>query len=174
VGDGSVSEGGGHLQIVVPGGSSHDPYTDGNGGVELLQSVSNADFQVEAKFDSAPSNSTQGLIALQDDSNFIRCDLTDLTSENGDMAVYSAYIGGATASHEVNTSINTASSYWLRLSRQGNSWSCSVSTDGANYTLMNQFTQALTLTKLGPWAGNLDTAFTAQVDYFSNIAGGSN
>ena len=164
VGDGSTTESNGHLQIVVPAGNSHDPYTSGNNGVELLQTIANSDFQAEAKFDSAPSNSSQGIMALQDNSNFVRC---DVISNNG-LFGYSAAITSSGVANEVYPAINASSSYWLRLSRQGNNWSCSASTDGTNYTVINQFTQALTLTKLGPWAGNLGQAFTAQVDYFSN------
>jgi hypothetical protein len=48
-----------------------------------------------------------------------------------------------------------------------------VSTDGATYTTIDAFSQSLTLSNLGVWAGNwAGTAFTAQVDYFSNIGGG--
>ena len=164
IGDGSVSEASGHLTIVVPSGSSHDPYTSGNNGVELFQTISNSDFQAEAKFDSKPSNSSQGIMALQDNSNFVRC---DIVSNNG-LFAYSSAITSGGVNDEVYPSINSSASYWLRLSRQGNAWSCSASTDGTNYTVINQFTQALNITKLGPWAGNSGTAFTAKVDYFSN------
>jgi regulation of enolase protein 1 (concanavalin A-like superfamily) len=163
IGDGTLSESGGELHISVPAGVKHDPYTSGNTGVEVLQSVANGDFQVEAKFDSAlPATGEQGLMAMQDVSTYIRCDLIgDGTYVN----TYSAFLSGTSVSHAAYTRYSIASSYWLRLARQGNTWTCSVSTDGTSFSQVNQFTQSMTLTKIGPWAGNQSAAFTALVDY---------
>ena len=163
VGDATLSESGGHLQITVPAGTKHDPYTSGNTGVEMMQAIADADFQVEAKFDSAlPATGEQGLMAMQDVSTYVRCDLIgDGTYVN----TYSAFLSGSSVSHNVYTRYSIASSYWLRLARQGNTWTCSVSTDGTTFSQVTQFTQSMTLTKLRPWAGNQSTAFTALVDY---------
>ena len=164
IGDGTLSESGGELHIVVPGGTVHDPYTSGNTGVEVMQSIANADFQVEAKFDSAsPATGEQGLMAMQDTSTYVRC---DLNGDGTNVNTYSAFLSGTTVSNAVYSGYSIASSYWLRLSRQGNTWTCSVSIDGTNFSQVNQFTQAMTVTQVGPWAGNQGTAFTSLVDYF--------
>ena len=164
IGDGTLSESGGYLHISVPAGVKHDPYISGNTGVEVLQTVANGDFQVEAKFDSAlPATGEQGLMAMQDVSTYVRCDVIgDGTYVN----TYSAFLSGTSVSHNVYTRYSIASSYWLRLARQGNTWTCSVSTDGTSFSQVTQFTQSMTLTKIGPWAGNQSAAFTALVDYF--------
>jgi len=169
VGDGSLSVSNGQLHIAVPSGQDHDPYTTGNGGVEVFQSISNTSFNIEAKFDSTLlDGSTQGLMAWQDDAHFIRCDV----GMNSDGVFgYSAYINGASADHEVIGSRDPGPSFWLRLSRQSDTWTCSVSTDGTAFDILNQFTQALTVNKVGPWAGNLGSAFTALVDYVQPVAG---
>lgn len=154
VGDATAAVTSGHLQISVPGGTAHDPYTTGNNGVEIVQQIGNVDFQVEARFD-APTGSTgsQGLMALADSTHFVRC---DIVFDGQGANTYSAYINGSTnADHAVYSSFTNAAAYWLRLKRTGNAWTCFVSTDGAAYTQVNQFSQTLAITQVGPWAGNL-------------------
>jgi hypothetical protein len=166
VGDASDAVATGHLQISVPGGTAHDACTTGNNGVEIVQQIGNIDFQVEAKFDAATGTAgTQGLMALADASHFVRCDIAfDSQGAN----TYSAYINGpASADHSVYTSFTSAPAYWLRLARAGSTWTCLASIDGLTYTQVNQFSQALSITQIGPWAGNLGLTFTAQVDYFT-------
>jgi regulation of enolase protein 1 (concanavalin A-like superfamily) len=119
------------LQIAVPAGTAHDAYTDGNNGGELLQTIGNVDFQVEAKFDSTPTSGSQGIMAMQDLSAYVRC---DVVSNNDGPNVYSAYLRGTSADDEIYTGIGTSSSYWLRLSRAGDAWTCSVSGDGIQFT----------------------------------------
>lgn len=170
-GDGSATVANGQLQIAVPGGTTHDAYTDGNNGVEILQAIGNVDFQVEAKVDSTPTSGSQGIMAMQDPSTYVRC---DVVSNNDGPHFYSAYLHGTSADDAVYTSIASSSSYWLRLSRSANAWTCSVSNDGVHFnTTMNQFSQVLNIAEIGPWGGNLGTAFTPLVDYFHNLADGS-
>src|ERR1700755_375157 len=57
---GSVSVSNGHASIAVPGGSNHDPVTGGNNSVRIVQSIANGNFDVAAKFDSAPAKQYQG------------------------------------------------------------------------------------------------------------------
>jgi regulation of enolase protein 1 (concanavalin A-like superfamily) len=124
---------------------------------------------IEAKFDSTLiTGSTQGLMAWQDDYHYVRCDVG--MNEDGVFG-YSAYLNGASADHDVFESGDSGSSFRLRLSRQGDSWTCSVSPDGAAFSTLNQFTQIMTVNKLGPWAGNLGSAFTALVDYVQPVTG---
>jgi hypothetical protein len=167
VGDGTLNESGGHLQIVAPAGNAHYPNTTGNTAIQALQQVVNADFQVEAKFDSTPSDSSEGIMALQDQSNYIHC---SVASNSDGVHPFSGFLSGSTISNaNYAADIGSAASYWLRLARSGNNWTCSVSTDGTNYSTVTSFSQALTLSQLGVWAGNWQgTDFTAQVDYFSN------
>ena len=161
VGDATLSVSGGELQIIVPGGASHDPYTSGNNGVEVLQSVVDGDIQAVAKFDSTPGE--EGLMALQDTSTYVRCDVDGSSSG---VNAYSAYLSGSSVTNAVFMPLPNAASYWLRLSRQGSTWTCSASTDGVTFYQVNQFMQSMTLNQIGPWAGNTGTAFTGLVDYF--------
>src|SRR5947209_20573151 len=57
---GSVTVSNGHANIVVPGGSNHDAFVGGNNSVRILQTISTADFDVAAKFDSAATKQYQG------------------------------------------------------------------------------------------------------------------
>jgi hypothetical protein len=49
-----------HPVLRVPGGANHDPFLAGNQSVRILQPISNADFDVTAKFDSIPAAAFEG------------------------------------------------------------------------------------------------------------------
>src|SRR5687767_7149202 len=53
MGDSSLSMTGSHATIGVPAGTRHDLWTGANEVPALLQSASNDDFEIEARFDSA-------------------------------------------------------------------------------------------------------------------------
>lgn len=61
--------------------------------------------------------------------------------------------------------------FWFRVKRAGNTWTMTWSTDGVSFNSGVVFDHPLTVTRLGPYAGN-DTdqdsipALTATVDYF--------
>ena len=62
-----------------------------------MQSIANADFQVEAKFDSAsPATGEQGLMAMQDTGTYVRC---DLIGDGTNVNTYSAFISGTTVNN---------------------------------------------------------------------------
>ena len=49
---GSATVSNGHLLITVPGGSNHDAFTPALDAVQVVQQVSNANFDVNVKIDS--------------------------------------------------------------------------------------------------------------------------
>ena len=49
------------VNIGVPGGTAHDPWTSGNNAPRLIQPANNTDFEVEAKFESGVSQRYQQL-----------------------------------------------------------------------------------------------------------------
>src|SRR5271170_941430 len=64
-----------HLTLTVPGGSNHDTLLPSNQAVRVVQPIGNDDFDVSIKIDSpivgTDAGTTQGLMVLADDQDFI-------------------------------------------------------------------------------------------------------
>ena len=177
VGDGSVSESAGHLQLKVPAGVSHDVWTSGNRSLRVLQAISDVDFEVEIKLDSPVTSDAQmeGILVEQDSSNYLRF---DLLRSGGSTRIFAATFAGGAATTRANTTIAVGGGpVWLRLKRLGNAWTGSWSTNGTSFTLGASFTQTYAVARIGPFVGNhgvpvtASPAFTASIDYFHTIAG---
>jgi uncharacterized repeat protein (TIGR01451 family) len=177
-GDGSVSFDGSHALLHVPSSSSHDVWTNGNPAPRLMQTVPNGDFDVIAKFDSAidlPCQ-TQGLIVQQDAANFLRFDVYSYGT--------AAYVFAAALSPGdnqppiyVNQWIGDGIGvpFYIRVRRIGDQFTYLISTDSTTYTQVTQFSRQMTVSQIGPYAGNnacgyTAPAFTSAVDYFFNAA----
>ncbi|MEQ1946608.1 MAG: DUF1349 domain-containing protein, partial [Bryobacteraceae bacterium] len=173
VGNATYSMTGTQLRMSIPSGADHDAWESGNRSFRALQSTSNSDFQVIAKFDTMPSVAyqTEGIQALQDASNYVRF---DVYFDGSSIVIFSASMLNDVPTVRVNATIPvSAAPVWLRLNRTGNTWTGSWSTNGANYTTAATYTQALTISSVGPFVGNAGDpvpAFTALVDYFYNAA----
>jgi regulation of enolase protein 1 (concanavalin A-like superfamily) len=176
---GSATTNGSKLFLTVPGGSNHDPAFGGvNNSVRVMEKTGNVDFTLETKFDSIPGSQYQfeGVLIQQDPDSYLRFQF----GSTGSILV----VGVDTIISKVQTSMFSpaitipagASSLWMRVKRSGNSWTQSWSADGKTYTTVGSFTQALTVTSVGPFAGNYNNdasqapAFTSVIDYFNNIA----
>jgi hypothetical protein len=161
--------------LVVPSNTNHNIY-DKNQGVGLFQPSANVDFEVETKFDSAVKGAyqEQGMVVQQNATNFIYFAVYhDGTSPR--LLAVSTIAGTPTTRY--NSAISSGGApFWLRIRRSGNTWTQTWSLDGRNYVTGAVFTQALTVTAVGPVAGNAVSGsnpapgFTAQVDYFFNTA----
>ncbi len=175
VGNSSVSTTGTKANITVPAGSAHDNWIEGDNTARLLQSVTNTDFTVEAKFDSQVTSAyqQQGIVVQQDDSNFLRI---GTFFDGTNPVLFVAGLSNLAPTVELNTAIPVSTSVWLRVARVGNNWTISYSTDGATWTTGATFTWAMTVTGIGPFAGNSQhdsdpiPAFTAIVDSFTTFA----
>ena len=73
---GSAAVSNGHLVITVPGGSNHDAFTPALDAIQVVQQVSNANFDVNVKIDSTLAASGQysgdGILVEGDAHNYIR------------------------------------------------------------------------------------------------------
>jgi regulation of enolase protein 1 (concanavalin A-like superfamily) len=174
--DGSFSMTGTAVRLNVPAGVAHDVWTGGNNSVRIMQAVSNADFEVEVKFNSTVSKryQMQGLIAEQDSGKFVRC---DFFSDGSRLHLFAASFAGGSPTVRANQTFSSRNGpLWMRLKRAGNTWTQSWSSDGKNFSTVVSFSYALTLARIGPFAGNSNEvasaspAFTAEVDYFNNTA----
>jgi len=171
VGDTSLSMTGTQAAIGIPAGAGHDIWTGVNRSPRLLQPLANQDFEVEVKFDSAVTTAfqMQGLIVQQDPQNLLRL---EVHGDGTDTKLFAASVQNGTASTQVYRGVSGGPQAYLRLKRVGNTWTLSYSKDGSTWLAVETFTHALTVSALGPFAGNsggTPPAFTAKVDYFREI-----
>ena len=166
----------GAAQFTVPGGNAHTMWSDNRDAPRIMQNVVDAAFLVEAKFDTIPSKRYQieGILVEQDADNWLRFDV----HHNGTQVV--AFVGSSingNASSRLSMPINTtgASSVYVRVNRSAGAWAMSYSIDGTNWQLVGSLSQALTVSKVGVFAGNQPPTsggsapeFVARLDYFRN------
>jgi len=141
-----------------------------------MQTIANVDFEVEVKFDStvAAAYQMQGILAEQDSDKYVRF---EVHHSGYTTRLFSAAFSNDVPTVQVNTPISVGGTpLWLRLKRSANLWFGAWSTDGITFTPGVTFNWALTVTKIGPFAGNQANygfsppPFTAAIDYFFNTA----
>ncbi len=173
-GDGSYSMTGTQLAISVPAGSSHDITAAGNFPPRVMQEVNNPQvFELNIKFDSnfQFAYQTQGIQIWQDSLNFLRLEFyTDGTHVS---RLAWKFTGGAP--NDLGTQqilALPAGPLFMRITRQGENWTQAWSTDGVTFTSGVSFTHAMTVNRVGLYAGNVGfpdenaPAFTGLFDYF--------
>jgi hypothetical protein len=160
-----------HLRLSVPAGANHDVWTGGNRSVRVMQPSLDENLEIEVKFESQPTRrfQMQGLLVEQDPQNFLR---VDFYSDGSSLRLFAARFTGGVPQTLLNQVIAGHPNLYLRLTRQGNIWTPQHSSDGTNWTVLGSFTQAMTVSKVGVFAGNAgaNPAYTAVVDYFFNTA----
>lgn len=174
-----VNSGDARLYLTVPGGSSHDIWSDGNNAPRVLQNCANEDFTVEAKFESSLSGvafssyQAQGIMIQADVNNFIRFDLT--TGNRDSTKAFSAVFAGGLTNPQVKIDRGISrygvAPLWLRVNRTGNVFTMMTSKDGVIFDTMGTFTHGLAVTKVGLYTINAGTnaqTFTMIADYFFN------
>jgi regulation of enolase protein 1 (concanavalin A-like superfamily) len=172
---GGYSISGPDLLLNVPAGSNHDPCFGGvNNSVRVMQRTGNTGFTIEAKFDSIPAQMYQfeGILVQQDAAHYL---WFQFGSTGSQLIVNSAVAWAGAATSQQSATISATGSIWMRVQRNGDTWTQSWSPNGTTWTTVGSFTQGLTMTSIGPFAGNYnDTAsatpgFTGKVAYFHNI-----
>ncbi len=172
VGDVTLDMTGTNAEFNIPAGTEHDLYTNEHDAPRLLQTVADADFEIEVKFESTPGiqYQLQGIIVQETDSKYLRF---GNYSSNSAKFIFAAYIDGGSVSSITNTNIGSTVAPYLRVSRVGNDWTYSYSTDGVTYTpVVTSHTQAITVTEVGFYGGNSGSnpSYIASADYFWNLA----
>ena len=160
-----------YLELDVPTGR-HDLWRNNKNAVRVMQPAANEDFELEVKFDSEPSQTSQmqGILVEQDQNDWIRF---DALYKGSTLRMFAPVTVDGSSTTKINVGVPTESASYLRVERQGDLWTLDYSGDGASWTTAGSFSQALDVAEVGPFAGNagrLSPAFTAQVDYFFNTA----
>ncbi len=159
----------GFLELVTPDGDFN--IWDQNNGARAMQTVSDADLQLETRFLTTPTEQyqMQGILIEQDAQNWVRL---GTYSDGSNLNAFGAFTVNGNSSAQFNVTIPGGTAPYLQVTRAGDDWTLSYSTDGVNWTVAGSFTHALTVTAAGVYAGNTGQAagYTAQVDYFENTA----
>ncbi len=163
------------LNFQVPAGTEHQLWTSGLKVPHVLQNCNNADFELEVKFES-PLNlqyQQQGILVREDDDIFMRF---EFFSKGSETHIYLAsFISGSVTTHaDIVIGTTGMTPLFMRVKRQNNQWITSHSIDGISWTQSAIFTFSLTVTGVGPYAGNAvggsSPAHTGSIDYFFNTA----
>ena len=167
-----IYEGGNALISIPSGAATHDLWAGSlNKAPRLLQPVEgNADFEIQAKFETEPKikHQLQGIIIQQSDNVFLRFDI--YYNEN-ELGVLVAYVNGADGSfpHEP---VNLSKGFpkYQKVKRTGMDWIFSYSEDGASWTDI-PFKHEMTVTSVGVFAGTAKNTqgFLSSVDYFIDL-----
>jgi hypothetical protein len=191
VGDGAfqmvgANTGNAHLLIVVPTGNEHDGWNPNN-MLRLLQPVTDQDFELEAKFDTLPPTTSgsslfEGISVEDANGTALRWDAALNASWDSGNPKLLHWVGKGIGSNpsgvasitmnEFPKSTNSAGTIYLRVRRQGTTWTSFTSADGGVWTQRAQFSDPLIPAMAGVHAGNCcgteSADFTASVDYFFN------
>lgn len=162
------------VAISVPGGSEHEIWNGFIGAPHVLQPAENVDFTVEAKFDSdLPGNFGQeGILIKESESRWIRAEIFRDETNRLRVAVDR---GPSILTHDVYMPAGLTAPLWMRVTRTGDTWVQSWSSDGVNFNVAGgPFTYSMVVSAIGLFAGNRGVAppaHTVLVDYIHNTAG---
>jgi uncharacterized repeat protein (TIGR02543 family) len=159
------------LQIHVPAGTSHDQWTNKDWAPRLLQSIQDANFTVDVKFESPLSlqYQSQGILVVDSASNMLRF---DFYSDGTSVHIFAASIVNGVGAVRGLSTITPGVPLWMRIRRSGDQWTQRYSYDGQNWTTAVTFSHTLVARQVGVFALNDGTtpgttpAHTAVFDYF--------
>ncbi len=156
------------LQISVSAGTNHDLWTGNLNAPRVTQTITNTDFELEAKFDSSITDKyqMQGIIVEQDHDNLLRF---EFHSDGSTTNIFAASIVNGKAEERFIKSISSDSRLYLRVTRIGDQWTTNYSYNGSLWNTAGSFSHGLTVDTAGLFAGNSGNpapAHTAKIDYF--------
>jgi regulation of enolase protein 1 (concanavalin A-like superfamily) len=163
------------VAISVLSGFPHEIWAGVIGAAHILQpAVDRQQFTLEAKFDSrVPQHFGQeGIVVRQDEAHWVRA---EFFRDELNLLRVAVDRGPAQITHDVYLPASVHEPLYMRLTRDGDQWTQSWSTDGTNWTVAGApFPYTMTVHEVGLFAGNrgdMPPAHTVQVDYFHNGAG---
>jgi serine/threonine protein kinase len=163
----SLSEVPGWLRIMATDAYIGGPSLPAN---ILLRDAPPGDFEVTTLLQFAPTSNFQfaGLVVFQDETNVLQygrafCDLADTCSGSG---IYFDNIeNGSITGSSPMIAIDSPDIY-LRLRREGNTYTGSYSEDGENWTVLGERTRDFSQVRIGLMAAQAAEQIPATFDYF--------
>jgi hypothetical protein len=164
---------GSQVSIAVPGNRNHFTWSGVNTAPRIMQATANTDFEIEVKFDSAVSLpfQMQGIRIEQNAGNSLTVQVhsTGTATE----VVYAHVVNNVIAA-PVAVEVPSGSPAYLRLLRRADRFTISYSRDGATWSVVTSTDRAMTVTRVGAFAGNYSAstppAHTGVIDYFHKRA----
>jgi outer membrane protein assembly factor BamB len=174
----SLTSNPGHLQINVPGGSSHDCFPPTFNCANMLRKGNNVDATYETKIDGvnftslSTSEQTYGIMVWQDNQNYmifvyytdgtgsVKVAATSVFSNVGTLVASATVTGGLGASNYLRVT-RTGTTYTVYYSQNGSSWT----TVSPSITAPGGFVVNKVGTLVSNSASNLAT--TGNFDYFN-------
>jgi len=164
----SLSAVDGSLQIMVSDASFDGPYLPLN---ILLRDAPAGDFEISTALHFAPTSNYQaaGLVVFQDQGDVLQlsrafCDIVNSCA--GDGVYFDNFENGSVTGSNFNTPFQ-GSIIYLRIRREGNTYTGYYSADGQNWTVTGTHTRDFSQIRVGLVAAQSETAIPAIFDYFS-------
>ncbi|MGD9570379.1 MAG: hypothetical protein AB7V62_00660 [Thermoleophilia bacterium] len=161
------------IRLTAPAGAPHDA-TD-NRTVRVTQPIADTDFVYEVKFASAVTQrfQIQGIQVEEGPGRWIRF---EVYHDGSGTRAYAGTISGGSLVTRADVSVASGAPGWLRVSRQGDTWTQEYSRDGGTWTQTARFTYAISATRAGIHASNQNAstagtapAHTAIADYMQSV-----
>ena len=128
-----------------------------NQAVRVVQTIGNQNFDVAIKIDSplfaTDANTSQGLMVVSDDRNFITFALQTDGTKVG-LSAHTVAGGVATSVLQDSDFSQYQNPMYLRLTKTGSAYVALYSIDGINFTQAASFTDTAPPTAIGPFASN--------------------
>ena len=172
LGDSTFAIQDGVASVSVPGGVVHAIWNTTNTAPRLLQGVPDVDLEVEVKFDLPVrvAFQIQGIVVESDDGRLIRAETHYHDSGVTNLFAASTEDGVSTARGMNGVDVApTALVSYLRLTRVGDEWTLSHSSDGQTWSSGLRFMFELPVKRIGLFTGNEGSpppAFVSAIDSF--------
>ncbi|WP_420393952.1 cadherin-like domain-containing protein [Acuticoccus sp.] len=160
----------GVLRLISPDGH-YDLWQSKKGVPRAMQAIDDGDFTLTTKFLSTPTQGfeMQGIMVSSPDGGWVRA---DTYSDGNKLYLFAATTVDGSTSVKLNVALPTTVVPYVRLTRSGDDFTASYSTDGSTWVAGGSFRHAMTVSEVGVFAGNIagSDGFTAEVDWFE-VAG---
>ena len=170
LGDATVAVQGGSLQIVLPQNAEHTVTGGGSSMPRVVQPATDGDFDVEVKFANAMSQQVQtaGIDVIADATNYVQF---EVYSNGSSLRAYAGVVVGNSPSSRSDVALgpNGTAPVYMRIKRERNTWTQTVSLNGSTWTPAAAFTHTLTVRNLGLVAGNYGSPVPANTALFDYI-----
>ncbi len=166
-----LGDSGADQYLTLSTGAGNYDLWGSNNAARAMQVVSDGDFAIEALFLSTPTErfQMQGFLFEADAQNWLRFD----TYSNGSgLYAFAAITINGSTSTAFQTAIPGGVAPYLRVEREGDTYTFYYSLDGEAWTVAGSLTSSLVITQAGVFAGSsgANAAYVAEVDYVQTDA----
>jgi len=162
------------VRITVPEGANYEVWKNGNKGARFMQEVSNSNFSLMAKIDSAvASGQLQGILIEAAENHFIR---VDIYHDGDEVRFFAGIVDGNKGSVRVSTVVEAGAESHILVRRTGDRWKLFYRNNGADsWQSIGQFNYGgIAVARVGVFVGSQAVGATpapghaATFDYFFN------